>query len=277
MQPSLERRAVRAAVSTGIALGLPVDDATVVQSSNRIAVHLTPCDTLARVAPVGHGAAAAFELGVARALAERGGPLALLDRRVPAAVQVRDGFAITLWTYHAPVPPAAVAPAEYALALRRMHAAMAGVQIAAPHVTDRVATAAALVANRARTPALAEAERELLARTLARFGRAVGRPGVREQLLHGEPHPGNLLRTRDGLLFVDLETACRGPVEFDVAHAPEAVGDAYPALDRALLETCRLLVLAMVTTWRWDREDALPDGRRLRVEWLRRLEEAVER
>jgi hypothetical protein len=79
------------------------------------------------------------------------------------------------------------------------------------------------------------------------------------------------MRTRDGLLFVDLETCCSGPVEFDVAHAPEEVGEQYPGLDPDLLRDCRILMLAMITSWRWDRRDQLPDGRHLGVEWLDQL------
>lgn len=92
-----------------------------------------------------------------------------------------------------------------------------------------------------------------------------------EQLLHGEPHPGNLLVTGQGLLLIDWETCCRGPVEIDLAHAPEGVGERYPGVDRDLLSQCRALVLAMVTTWRWDVDDQLPDGRRLGEAWLDRL------
>ncbi|MFD2356125.1 hypothetical protein ACFSTC_52955 [Nonomuraea ferruginea] len=69
-----------------------------------------------------------------------------------------------------------------------------------------------------------------------------------------------MLTTRNGLLFVDLETCCRGPVEFDLAHAPEEVGEHYPGVDQDLLRECRILMLAMITTWRWDRGDQLPDG-----------------
>ena len=36
--------------------------------------------------------------------------------------------------------------------------------------------------------------------------------GTAEQLLHGEPHPGNVLSTKRGLLFVDLESAAVGPL-----------------------------------------------------------------
>jgi hypothetical protein len=83
-----------------------------------------------------------------------------------------------------------------------------------------------------------------------------------EQLLHGEPYPGNLLVTRNGLLFIDLETCCRGPVEFDVAHAPDEVSVLYPDADHVLLQESRRLVLAMVAAWRWDVRDESPNSRR---------------
>ena len=101
--------------------------------------------------------------------------------------------------------------------------------------------------------------------------RAIRDRGAAEQLLHGEPHPGNLLLTTGGPRFIDLETCCRGPVEFDVAHAPEEVGRHYPGIDRDLLRQCRILVLAMVTTWRWERGDQFPNGRQLGTEWLNQL------
>ena len=98
-----------------------------------------------------------------------------------------------------------------------------------------------------------------------------------EQLLHGEPHPGNVLTTKNGLLFIDLETCCRGPVEFDLAHAPEEVGEHYPGINQDLLRECRILVLAMITTWRWDRGDQFPNGRQLGTEWLSQTREALDR
>lgn len=278
MDPLVRRFAVRAAMATASALGLRADDAVVLHDSNRIAVHLMPCDTLARVARAAdQGAVAAFEVRVARGLAPTGAPLAELEPRVEARVFVRDGFAITFWTYHEPTPPAEVRPAEYARALGRMHAGMRASGLRAPHFTDRVAEAQALVADPDQTPGLGAADRELLGHTLAQRTTAIGRRAGAGQLLHGEPHPGNLIRTKAGLRFVDLETCCRGPVEFDVAHAPKEVGSEYPALDRDLLRECRILVLAMITTWRWDRHDRLPDGRRLAIEWLDLLRAALDR
>jgi thiamine kinase-like enzyme len=190
---------------------------------------------------------------------------------------VRDGFAVTLWTYYETAPPRAIAPSEYAEALEQLHAGMRRIDVTAPHFTDRIEEAQRLVDTTARTPELAAADRELLSETLSSLRRAIGDRDADEQLLHGEPHPGNLLRTKKGLLFVDLETCCRGPVEFDIAHAPEDVGLHYPQAEQDLLGECRLLVLAMIATWRWDRDDQLPNGRQLGREWLSQIRAALER
>src|SRR5439155_18576950 len=119
--------------------------------------------------------------------------------------------------------------------------------------------------------ALADADRELLIDTLRDVRRTIRDRGGAEQLLHGEPHPGNLLGTTEGLLFIDLETCCRGPVEFDVAHVPEEVSELYPDADQELLHECRGLSLAMVAAWRWQRDDHHPNGRRAGRELLSAL------
>ena len=271
MQASEVPRAIAAALSSASALGLPVDDAIVLQHSNRLVLRLLPYDVVARVASVVHQPGAAFEVELAGRLAKTESPVAALEPRVEPRVYVRDGFVVTLWTYYEPVPPRALAPAEYAHALQQLHVGMRQIDVTTPHFTDRVAEAQWLVGSRDRTPELPDADRELLSNTLERLRRAVGDRGVAEQLLHGEPHPGNVLRAKKGLLFVDLETCCRGPVEFDIAHAPEEVGEHYPDADQELLRQCRVLVLAMITTWRWNRDDQLPNGRRLAREWLSEL------
>ena len=275
MRTSHVQPAVGAAVSTALALDLRVDDAIILHDSNRITLRLRPCDVLARVAHMEGRRGAEFEVEVARRLAETDSPVASLDPRVEPRVYVRDGFVITLWTYYEPVSARDVAPADYALALERLHAGMRHVDVVAPHFTDRVGEAQALVANYARTPDLSDADRELLSTTLRKLTSAIGQRDAAEQLLHGEPHAGNLLRTRNGLLFADLETCCRGPVEFDVAHAPDEVSSHYPDADQELLRECRVLTLAMVATWRWDRDDQLPNGRRMANDLLGQIRAAL--
>lgn len=264
-------------MASAAALDLRVDDAVVLHNSNRLAVRLLPCDVLVRVAPVAHQVGAAFEVEVARQLAETESPVAALDPRVEPRVYVRDGFVVTFWTYYEPEAPRDIAPAAYARALARLHADMRQIDLPVPHFTDRIAEAQRLVGHRAHTPELGDADRELLRTTLRELRWASGQRGAAEQLLHGEPHPGNVLRTKRGLLFADWETCCRGPVEFDVAHVPEAVSAHYPGLDPDLLGECRVLMLAMVAAWRWDRRDQFPNGRRMGTELLRRVRAARDR
>jgi hypothetical protein len=265
-----------AAMSIAASLGLPADDALVLHDSNKLTLRLLPCDVLARVAP-GAFQGAEFEVELAQRLAASGCPVAALERRVDPRVYERDGFAVTLWTYYEPATPRAVSPADYASALERLHAGMRTLDIPTPHFTDRVEQAQQLVASRDHTPELADADRELLGDTLRSLRRLIADRGAAEQILHGEPHPGNVLTTKNGLLFIDLETCCRGPVEFDLAHAPEEVSEHYPGVHQDLLRECRILVLAMITTWRWERGDQLPNGRQLGTEWLSQIRAALDR
>jgi aminoglycoside phosphotransferase (APT) family kinase protein len=248
-------------MSTASALDLTVGDAVVLQNSNRLAVRLLPCDVLARVAPLA-GQVARFEIELAQRLAQTESPVAALEPRVEPRAYERGGFVVTLWTYYSSVTPREVAPADYADALTRLHAGMRKLDVTTPHFTDRVAEAQQLVASRDLTPALADADRELLGATLRSLRRTIADRGAAEQLLHGEPHLGNVLSTKNGPLFIDLETCCRGPVEFDLAHAPEEVIEHCPDADRELLGECRGLVLAMVAAWRWDAGDEFPNGLR---------------
>ena len=275
MRASAVTRAVAAAMSTVASLGLTADNSIVLHNSNKLTLRLLPCDVVARVAPATQQVAQ-FEVDLAQRLAASHCPVAALDPRVAPRVCERDGFVLTLWTYYGPVTSLEVSPVEYAKALQQLHAGMRLLDVPSPHFTDRVEEAEQLVASRNLTPALADEDRELLGDTLRTLSRSISARGA-DQLLHGEPHPGNLLSTANGLLFIDLETCCRGPVEFDLAHAPEAVSQHYPDVDRDLLSDCRILVLAMVTTWRWDRNDQFPNGRRLATEWLGQLRQALGR
>jgi aminoglycoside phosphotransferase (APT) family kinase protein len=277
MQTSHVRSAVGAAMTSASALGLTADDAVVLHDSNRLTVRLLPCDVVARIAPMAYQASAEFEIEVARRLAETESPVVALEPRVEPRVYVRDGFVINIWTYFEPVSPPELAPAEYAHALERLHAGMRQIDLTTPRFTDRVAEAQRLVGSRAHTPALADADRELLSTTLRSLRRSIDDRGAAEQLLHGEPHPGNVLKTKNGPLFIDFETCCRGPVEFDIAHLPEAVSEHYPGADQELLRECRILMHAMVASWRWDRDDQFPNGRRMGIELLSQIRAGLDR
>ena len=190
-------------------------------------------------------------------------------------VYERDGFAVTLWTYYEPVPSREFAAADYARALERLHDCMRHIDLPTPHFTDRITDAQRLIGNRDQTPELSHGDRELLSNTLQSLRQAISGRARPEQLLHGEPHPGNVLRTKKGLLFIDLETCCRGPVEFDLAHVPEEVSVHYRSANQQLLRECRILMLAMVAAWRWDQNDQFPNGRQAAREFLSALRGAL--
>jgi len=259
VEAKLVSRAMAAATSLARALDLRVNDAVVIHNSNRLALRLLPSDVLARVALVGHEVAA-LEVELARRLAAIESPVAALEHRVEPRVYERDGFAVTFWTYYETVTADPLSPAEYAHALHRLHAGMRRVEVATPHLMTRAAEAERLVTDRDASPALAQADRHLLVSTLHSTREQIRSRGAAEQLLHGEPHPGNLLSAQNGVLFIDFETCCRGPIEFDVAHVPDKVSAHYPDVDQVLLQECRRLVLAMVAAWRWDIRDEFPNG-----------------
>lgn len=249
MQPSDVQRAVGGAKSIASALGLTVDDAVVLQNSNKLALRLLPCDVLARVASLGQEVAR-FEVELAQRLAETESPVAALEPRAEPRPYERDGFVVTLWTYHVSVTPPDVAPADYANALARLHAGMRKLNVATPHFTDRVAEAEQLIASRDQAPALAAADRELLSSTLRSLRRTIADRGAAEQLLHGEPHSGNVLSSKSGPLFIDLETCCRGPIE--------SISPTCPKKSSSIIRTLIKHYSASADTsfWRWSRRGA---------------------
>jgi hypothetical protein len=279
-------RAVAAGRGAAAACDLPVDDAMVLHDSNRIALRLRPCEVLARVAPRDRRAGAEFEVQMAQRLAATAAPSARLDPRVEPRVYDEGDFAVTFWTYHHPVTPSMLTPDEYAMALSELHSGLRDTDVsglAVPHFLDRVAEAQRLIDDPTNNPAIAGDDRELLSATLRASRRTIVDRQAPEQLLHGEPHPGNLLRTRRGVLFIDLETSCRGPVEFDIAHAsiegtgpPMDVAAHYPGADEVLVRECWTLMLAMIVAWRCEPGDDLPDGAARAENWIRQLRVALD-
>lgn len=269
------RAATAAARSLASDLGLAVDDAVVLQNSDRLTLRLLPCDVVARLARAALLPSARFEVDLARQLENAGGPVVPLEARVGPRAYLQGDFAVSFWTYYAPASPEPAADAEYADALYRLHAAMREVvDLPAPHFTDRIGEAQQLVDDPARTPRLAPADRTLLSGALRDLRDATTKRGRPEQLLHAEPHPGNILRTEKGLLFIDLETACRGPVEFDIASLPEGASEAYPGADAELVRQCRVLAIALIAAWRFDRRDQFPNGDEMGKEFLSKLRAA---
>ena len=277
MQVAEGRRACVAAMATAAEVGLEAEDAIVLSDSNRLVVRLLPCDVVARIAPAGYrvfpaAVGAPREVELAQRLVDADAPVAVPEPRTGPRVFVRDGFDIALWTHVEPVPSGEVQPEAYAHALERLHAVMRGVDGPVPHFTDRVSDVQSWVARPEATPDLSDDDRALLADRLASLTRSILARGAGEQLLHGEPHPWNVLPGEDGPLFVDLENCVRGPIAFDLGWVPAEVSDRYPGVDANLLADCRELVLAIVAAHGWRTGDHKPgrEGGVALVEALRK-------
>ncbi|MEH3075948.1 MAG: aminoglycoside phosphotransferase family protein [Quadrisphaera sp.] len=261
---------VAAATSLAASLGLEARECRVLSASSTTVVRLLPCDAVARVSPAARDTTAALEVDLALQLERLGAPIVPLDPRVPQRPHLRGGFVTTFWTHCSTAGAPPVSREGCAESLARLHRALREVTVAVPHVTDRLQRASRLLARPDLTPRLAPADRALLQAVLGVDGDRL-RGAAHEQVLHGEPHPGNALATPGGAVFIDWETSCRGPVEFDLAHAPAGVEEVYPGADPDLLASCRRLALAVATAWRYDVEDRLPDGLALGAAWLEQL------
>ena len=180
-------RAITAAKSIATSLGLPTDDAVVLHTSNKLALRLTPCDVVARVDPGGEKRAR-FEVELAQRLLDAGGPIVPLDPRVEPRVYTRAGFAVTLWTFCEPVTSQVDSDA-YALALKRLHGALRGIDLSSPRFTDRIAAAERIVSVATRSPELGDVDRAFLADRLRSLRQATENHGADEQPLHGEQRP----------------------------------------------------------------------------------------
>lgn len=275
MEETQARRAVAAARSVARGLGLEVTDTVVIYNSDRIAVRLIPCDALARVALQAWEDDFRFEAELAGRLAEVGSPVGALEPLAGSRVYLQDSFVLTLWRYYEPV--GAIAPADYADALVRLHSGLRQIDLAAPHISERIAAWMAEIENPEQNPDLPQANREVLGSTFNRIRSAIAQWAAAEQLLHGEPHPGNLLSTSSGPRFIDFHTCQRGPVEYDIAFLPEEAAERYPGANQAMVQQFRALMWAGFTTMRWRVWDQFPDRDSWRTEGFKQLRAALER
>jgi Ser/Thr protein kinase RdoA (MazF antagonist) len=133
---------------------------------------------------------------------------------VPARVHEHDGVAITFWEYVPPDPRALPAPDRLGAMLAELHAALEASGLDLP----RLAPLDDIPRFAARQGPTDAGERARIGDACARVLATLPARETREQPLHGDAHPGNLLSTAaGGWLWCDFEDTCCGPVHWDVA------------------------------------------------------------
>ena len=232
---------LQAALTTARAHGLPTSDPVVLRDLTNLIVHLRPATVVARVqltlGALRGVAWARTEIAAAQSLATAGAPIAPPLSDVAPGPHDVDGVLVTFWHF-VDHDPALADAAIAGRSLRELHDAFAAYDGELP-TCDRLDEVRRLVDD----PELRAFAERL--------------PPLDGGPIHGDAHLGNVLWTRDGPLWSDLENICRGPREFDLAclrfrpspqadAAIAAYGEHDPeAVERALVYVT--LFLAAVT------------------------------
>ena len=197
--------AAEAAVAVARKHGLACGEPVVLRSAWHVLVHLQPLPLVARVTSGAPGVApddVVRELDIARHLVRAGAPVVEPSDLLNPGPHEHDGHVLVFWRYltvHGELDPAAAGRG-----LRAIHDALADYGGELP-TGGRAEEVEAMLAPFPPSPDV-ELLRELSARRLP--------PG---QALHGDAHLFNCLPTAAGPIWHDLETACRGPREYDLA------------------------------------------------------------
>jgi hypothetical protein len=216
-------RALAAARAVALANFVACADAVVVGAGSNVLVHLKPAPVIARVmtgTAMLHGDVErwlAREVAVGAFLGERGLAVPPSDVLTPGPHR-HDGLWMTFWEFveHDASRPQPRAH-ELGCSLRQLHAALADFQGELGQLSEIRDWLDRLLAGLHPSPRLSAQDRDALRYQLQELTPAVFESSLPVQAIHGDASTSNLLRTDNGLIWNDLEDACVGPVQWDVA------------------------------------------------------------
>jgi Ser/Thr protein kinase RdoA (MazF antagonist) len=231
-------------------LGLDVAEPRLLQETNNTVLWLWPNPVIAKVGTREESAEDLVrEHEVASALAAVGAPAARPLAETPPVRDPTTGFVVTLW-HRLEHDPSGHAPAPLVgRSLRRLHDALAACNLRLQSFRESFERARAALSDDRRLPAIDPVDRAFLRAAIDDLVAELDRRPHRERALHGEPHQGNYLRTPAGVRWIDFESACRGPLEWDLAFLPEDAWGVFGEVDLRLLQLLRMLNSARSATW----------------------------
>jgi Ser/Thr protein kinase RdoA (MazF antagonist) len=148
--------------------------------------------------------------------------------------------------------------AGIAEALRQLHAAYAaiGSELRAnlPSYMTELESVSEVLRDPGRLSALPEGGRQLLRDAFDRLRTRMRMlsPDDTHVVIHGSPHPYNILTVGGEPRFIDFETTCIGPLEWDLAHTSADTARHYAGIANArLLQLCKDMVSVKTATWCW--------------------------
>src|SRR5881397_484305 len=259
-----DRRRLAAAAALHLArdLGIDARQPRILKDSNNTIVHLAPAPVVAKVG-TSHFRDAKLEslgreLAVATHLAERGSPIVGPASDVDPGPHVRQDVTLTLWRYVEPLQGAPVRPTQTAPLLRAVHEDLNDFPGSLPLFSLELEDAGRLL-EPDRSPSLASADRRFLQGVLDEVQAELSTIPTVNRPLHGSPHEGNWLATDHGLLLLDFETACMGPIEWDLAALEDEAVDMFARVDRELIALLRRMRSVCVAAKCWVDPNRAPE------------------
>jgi hypothetical protein len=193
-------------------------------------------------------------------LAARGAPVVPPTRDVPAGPHRWQDLELTLWQYVEPARGDGLDAGEMAAAIQVVHEALADFEGSLPAFTIELEDARSLL-QPDRSPALRSADRRFLSGVVNDVEAALRTVKSAWRPLHGSPHDANWLQTRDGPLLLDFETACLGPIEWDLAALDDKELAFFPDVDRELITLMRRMRGVCVAAKCWVAPERAPELR----------------
>jgi Phosphotransferase enzyme family len=258
------RRACEAALGVAADLGIDARRARLLQDWNNTIIRLEPAAIVAKVR-TSHFRVARLEslereLAVARHLAARNAPIVRPTEEVPAGPHRWQELTLTLWHHVQAVPGVAPDPEATATAIEIVHKALTDFEGPLPYFTAELDDAEELLRPH-HSPALSPADRRFLLGVVRQLKVALPRREARWRPLHGSPHDANWLQTATGPLLLDFETACQGPVEWDLAALADEALASFPQADHDRIQTLRRMRSACVAAKCWVAPERAPELR----------------
>jgi hypothetical protein len=260
-QAELVNRAVQAVVRVARELGIDCIEPTVLHHSEHVSVRLYPASIVARVLGAEQPNAArelCRELAVAQHLVRRGAPVVGPTTDIAPGPHFLDHFGLTLWQFVEHVGADwdnREHMASAALALRRVHHALADFPSELPSFRVKIDRCRALLEDDLATPALAAADRSFLRAAYERINTALDALRLDPVPIHGDAGCHNVFITPQGAYYSDFEDVSLGPREWDIGFFPDAALSVFGSLDRELLFVLSDLRSLCVSVWCWAKYD----------------------
>ena len=220
----LSKRAVTAAVALARKHGVRVVEPTVLADYYSVAVHLKPAPVVARVSTLTAQLRDPIEpwlereVAVTSFLSRQGAPVVAPSSELPPGPHRHGGLTVTFWTHLQAEPGRETTMADCAAMLADLHAALRSYADELPVLASVGRDIEQGLVHLPRTRDLLSEVKVDQLRELARDLEPLWEtPRGELRPLHGDAHPGNLIVTKAGPVWLDFEDVCSGPVEWDLA------------------------------------------------------------